>query len=284
MCSLHRCPHVTETSTTFDDQTDAQLDQNFKTFISSSLISAQNHGNIALENISVDASVATGHSPVRTLQFRASPLLRQLRSRPRYAPNQQCRTEVNLQIRSLRRKEFRSWKCQTLAKHLAEVSKWKCLKTWLPNPVGGRIAQHPLEDEFADTLENLFVGPVVSLPKPVVLTEDVWTTQELRIAIVRLQLKKSPDQCGVFAELLQHVPEEFLKALLPIYNSVLDDGEVPDWWRTTSFHMLPKKLRAMHAGDCRPIATLRLLDTVFAYLIFGRGYRGMFCCWISGFA
>ena len=26
MCSLHRCLHVTETSSTFDDETDAQLD------------------------------------------------------------------------------------------------------------------------------------------------------------------------------------------------------------------------------------------------------------------
>ena len=112
-------------------------------------------------------------------------------------------------------------------------------------------------------LENLFVGPVVSLPK-LVLTEDVWTVQELRIAISRLQLKKSPDQCGVFAKLLQHVPEDFLTALLRIYNSVLQDGEVPDCWRTTCFHMLPKKLRAMHTSDFKPIANLRLLYKVFA--------------------
>ena len=242
----------------------------FQNFVRASLTSTQNHGNIALENILVDAAVATGHSQIRTLQFRASPFLRQLRSRRRHAPNQQCRKELRLQIRSLHRKEVRSWKIQNLAEHLEDVSKWKCLKTWLPNPVGRAIAQHPLEDEFADMLENLFVGPVVSLPKPVVLTEDVWTVQELRIAIGRLRLKKSPDQCGVSAELLQHVPEEFLTALLQIYNSVLEDGEVPDCWRTTCFHMLPKKLRAMHASDFRPIANLRLLYTVFACLILGR--------------
>ena len=34
--------------------------------------------------------------------------------------------------------------------------------------------------------------------------------------------------------------------------------------------MLPKKLRAMHATDVRPIANLRLLYKVFAYLILGR--------------
>ena len=76
--------------------------------------------------------------------------------------------------------------------------------------------------------------------------------QELRIAIGRLQLRKSPDQCGVFAGLLQHVPEKFLMTLFRIYNSALEDEEVPDCWRTTCFHMLPKKLCAMHASDFKP--------------------------------
>ena len=54
-------------------------------------------------------------------------------------------------------------------------------------------------------------------------------------------------------ELLQHVPVEFLMILFRVYNSALEDGEVPDCWRTTCLHMLPKKLRAMHASDFRPI-------------------------------
>ena len=73
----------------------------------------------------MDAAVATGHSHVQTLQFRVSPILRQLRLRRRHAPNQQCRKELRLQVRSLHRKE---------------VSKWKCFKTWLPNPVGRAIS------------------------------------------------------------------------------------------------------------------------------------------------
>ena len=117
------------------------------------------------------------------------------------------------------------------------------------------------------TSRDWWRGLAVTYPKPVVLTEDIWTVQELRIAIGRLQLEKSPDHCGVSAELLQHVPEEFLTALLRICHSVLEDGEVPDCWRTTCFHMLPKKLRPMHATDVRPIANLRLLYKVFAYHI-----------------
>ena len=242
----------------------------FQNFVRASLTSVQDHGSIALENILVDAAIVTGHSQAQRLQFRASPLLRQLRSQRRHAPNQQCRKELSLQIRSLHRKEVRTWKSQSLTEHLVEVSKWKCLKNWLPNPVGRATAQHPLEDEFADMLENLFVGPLISLPKPVALTEDAWTMQDLRVAIGRLQLKKSPDQCGVSAELLRHVPEEFLTALLRFYNSALEDGVVPDCWRTTCFHMLPKKIRAMHVSDFMPIANLRLLYKVFAYLILGR--------------
>ena len=49
---------------------------------------------------------------------------------------------------------------------MVEVSKWNCLKTWLPNSLGRVPAQQPLEDEFADMLENVFGGPLVSLPKP----------------------------------------------------------------------------------------------------------------------
>ena len=119
-------------------------------------------------------------------------------------------------------------------------------------------------------LENLSVGPLISLPKPFALTEDAWTMQDLRIAIGMLQLQKSPDQCSVSAELLRHVPEEFLTALLRFYNSALEDEVVPDCWRTTCFHMLPKKIRAMHVSAFRPIANLRLLYKVFAYLILAR--------------
>ena len=63
-----------------------------------------------------------------------------------------------------------------------EVSTWTCLNKWLPNLVGRATAQQPLEHKIADTLETLFVGPLISLPKPIVLMEDVWTLQDLQIA------------------------------------------------------------------------------------------------------
>ena len=153
--------------------------------------------------------------------------------------------------------------------HLVDVSTWKCLKIWLSKPVGRATAQHPLEDEFADMSKNLFVGPLVSFPKPVALTEDAWTMQDLRIAIGRLQLKKSPDQRGVSAELLQHVPEEFFTALL---RSLIPRWRMADCWRTTCFHMLPEKncvlCMQVISGQLQPHDCCTKF--FFAYLILGR--------------
>ena len=59
-------------------------------------------------------------------------------------------------------------------------------------------------------------------------------------------------------------------ALLRLYNDVLYTGEPPASWSKTLFTMLPKKLRAKQVTDFRPIANLRLLYKVFAYLLLGR--------------
>ena len=58
-----------------------------------------------------------------------------------------------------------------------------------------------------------------------------------------------------------------LSALFRIYNSALEDGVVPG---TTCLHMLPKKIRAMHASAFRLVANFRLLYKAFAYCILPR--------------
>ena len=72
------------------------------------------------------------------------------------------------------------------------------------------------------------------------------------------------------AELLKHVPHEFLDALLRLYTDVLYTGEPPASWRQNFLTMLPKKLRTKQVTDFRPFANLRLLYKVFDYLLLGR--------------
>ena len=61
-----------------------------------------------------------------------------------------------------------------------------------------------------------------------------------------------------------------MNSFLQITNEILHKGVVPSSWRKTLFQMLPKTHRARVPADFRPIANLRILYKVFAYLVLGR--------------
>ena len=85
-----------------------------------------------------------------------------------------------------------------------------------------------------------------------------------------MKSKKACDDAGVVAELLKFAPEEFLAELLVLYNQTLRDGIVPETWRATTFIMLAKKTKAKCTADFRPVACLRILYKLYAYLLLGR--------------
>ena len=125
-------------------------------------------------------------------------------------------------------------------------------------------------DEFASMLEALFVGPPAqpsSLPS---ILDPPWTQADLMQAIKRLNLNKASDDCGLTAELLKVAPEEYLIAMLDVFNSVLRTGQIPAFWKLTLFPMLPKKLHSIQTSDFRPIANIRLFYKVFAYMLLAR--------------
>ena len=107
-------------------------------------------------------------------------------------------------------------------------------------------------------LEGLFVGPLAIVHDAPTVLEQPWTLEELRLAIKRLKLKKSPDETGLTAEFLKAVPGEFLVQTLAAFNVILESGRIPDTWKLTTFRMLPKKVRAIQTTDFRPIASSRL--------------------------
>ena len=135
---------------------------------------------------------------------------------------------------------------------------------------GQNMVPQPLVTDFAEMLEQLFCGNPSPVVKPDVLDERPWTIKELQVAIKRMKCKRGADEAGLVAELLKHAPQELLVALLHLYNDMLSCGNVPSGWSKTVFIMLAKKVKATHASDCRPIAIVRLLYKVFAYLVFGR--------------
>ena len=141
----------------------------------------------------------------------------------------------------------------------------------LREAVRGRTrSQQPPADGFADTLANLFCGPLEDPVPPDFLSERPFNLEEIRKGIERMRRNRSADECGLVAELLQHIPLDFQTALLDLYNGVLQTGELPSSWRHTLFVMLAKTPSAKDVTDFRPIANIRLLYKLFAYIILGR--------------
>ena len=101
------------------------------------------------------------------------------------------------------------------------------------------------------------------------LTEPPWTMAEMKHAISRLKMKKGGDDVRLVAELLKHSPDDFLNALLHVMKEVLTSGNVPSSWQITHFKML-LKTRAQSVSGFWPIANVRLLYKLFAYLMLGR--------------
>ena len=89
-----------------------------------------------------------------------------------------------------------------------------------------------------------------------------------------MKVNEACDESGLAAKLLQHVPDEFLvESFLP--NGILGHGSAPASWKKTLFTMLPKKTGTKLVTDFGPIANIRFLYTVFAYMILARAEESL---------
>ena len=61
-----------------------------------------------------------------------------------------------------------------------------------------------------------------------------------------------------------------LTKLLALMNDLLFSGELPSTWQRTVVQMLPKTAKTMVTSDYRPIASVRVLYKLFAYLVLSR--------------
>ena len=202
-------------------------------------------------------------------KFRSSDMLTHLRQQRRLAVSRDVRKNFSFEIAKHQRREVRAWKSSKLHTLLQHAGNWKRMRQ-LQNVANQRTTEEPRPDYFADMLEEIFSGNPGAPTQPERLDEPLWTHEELRFAITRLQNNKAADECGLVAEILRCVPHDCLNFFLQIMNDILHKGDVPSSWRKTLFQMLPKSHRARVPADFWPIASLRLLYEVFAYLVLGR--------------
>ena len=221
-----------------------------------------------LENCLLESGKQYGISGVKTVAFKPSSALRDLRNNRRQTVDTVRRKELSFHIRKLHRQEFRLWRSK-LSAYLCNPSSWKMLRVMLRTPCY-EVADQPHADDFAEMLARLFHGdPAPPMTRPT-LTEPPWTMAELKHAISRLRVGRTGDYLGLVAELSKHSPDDFLNALLHVMAQVLASGNVPPSWQITLFRMLPKTSTAKSVSDFRPIANVRLLYSLFAYLMLGR--------------
>ena len=149
--------------------------------------------------------------------------------------------------------------------HLRPPNQWKLLQK-PQHGVGRQVADQPPPNDFQDMLENLFFSNPSPLPQ---LMEADRSLQEFWHAIKRMKANKASDECGLVAELLHFAPENVSSTILCIMNSILRNGEIPCAWRKTLCQMLPKTRQSKVTTDFRPIANIRRMYKIFAYLLLG---------------
>ena len=226
-------------------------------------------GITSLEEALYQAGRIGGKCNQTKCKFKGSDMLTHLRQQRRLAISRDVRRTLSFEIVKLQRREVRAWKSSKVQTLLQHGGTWKRLRQ-LQNVAMQRTTQLPPPDAFADMLEEIFHGYPGAPTQPEQLDEPLWTCRELTFAIKRLKNNKATDECGLVAEVLRCVPHDCLNSLLQIMNEILQKGVVPSSWRKTLFQMLPKNHRAHVPADFRPIANLRLLYKVFAYLVLGR--------------
>ena len=150
-------------------------------------------------------------------KFRSSDMLTYLRQQRRLAVSRDVRKNLSFEIAKQQRREVRAWKPSKLQTLLQHAGNWKRMRQ-LQNVANQRTMEEPRPDDFADMLEEIFSGNPGAPTQPERLDEPLWTRQELRFAITRLQNNKAADECGLVAEILRCVPHDCLNLFLQIMN------------------------------------------------------------------
>ena len=228
--------------------------------------------HVSLENLEIavmEAGLEGGTCSNIRFKYQPSAALRQLRNHRRHAADSETRRVLSFQIRRQQRRELRTWKSMKLMEHLRDSSMWNALRK-MDHHMVKTFAQEPHPNEFAKMLEELFGGIVMEPVKPDSFTEQMFELKELKAAIGRAKMAKAADEIGLTAEVLKHIPDDICNDLLQLFNDMLFSGEVPPAWRKTQFKMLPKTSKPRTTTDFRPIASIRLLYKIFAYMILGR--------------
>ncbi len=118
-------------------------------------------------------------------------------------------------------------------------------------------------DSFLNSLEL----PVLNEEQNKIRIEDI-TEKELKIAISKLKLNKSPGSDGYTAEWYKELKEELIPVMLPTLNWELKKAQTPPSWKEAIVSAIPKENKdKLERGSYRPISVLNIDYSLFTSII-----------------
>ena len=150
------------------------------------------------------------------------------------------RKRLTFMIQTKHKQELQTWKTSKINEVLSRKSSWKLLPH-MQKATHQRVAGHPLANEFAHMLEQLFAGDPGGELQPPQLTETAWEKSDVYNAIKRMKLQKSADERGLVAELLKYAPDFFIAKLVDNFHDLMTSGDVPREWDKKTLQNAAKK-------------------------------------------
>jgi hypothetical protein len=148
----------------------------------------------------------------------------------------------------------------------------------LLNEAGIKV-EKPLElaEEFNTYFSSVFTEELVeSIPKAEPIFDksedeqllDIEITEEMvRERLSRLRADKAPGDDGISSRFLRELQEELVAPLLLLFRKSLNEGNIPEDWRTANVTPIFKKGSRAQVGNYRPVSLTSQISKMMETLI-----------------